>query len=306
MKHNWLLTACFIATCLLNMSTANAEGLDFVAEHLLEVPMDLRYESHPKTPIDLTKREMRVDAGYGNVGGNKMVNELAMIGFSEYFPLENQHGLMLDIFYDQFGFSGSRGAAYLTPSFGKPDYLPNQFDVNVNNVSGDGFHAGISATYVIGFDSGARLQTGLLIEKLDIGKYQVQFSTTNLVADFDGFVDYAASYSSYTPFVVYEGKHRTHWSNWTSGPSAVFALPLPRKGFAGRFSGADFDYQNDTSALGNGKHIPDGYFGVGYFLESNKTGLRIDIGASLFSYLSEPKGHRGVTAPLLLNVSMPL
>jgi hypothetical protein len=214
--------------------------------------------------------------------------------------------MIFSLFYDHLSFSGTRGAAVLEPSFGKPASLPESFDVYVNSVSGNGFHAGLSGAYVSQLKNGARVQLGLAIERLDVGEYRVAFSTVDLASNFDGAVDYAGVYNVFTPFASYEGKRKSILTNWIAGPYVIVAWAMPRTGFKGRLTGPGFDIQSDTDAIGNGKHIPDPDIGLGYVLEHQRSGVRLDLGASLHSYLIEPLIHTGIDPVLFVNISIPL
>jgi hypothetical protein len=266
--------------------------------------MNLRYLSFPKSPCALDKPERRAEPGYGSISSERMTNQVAMLSLSQYFPLADTGGIAFGFFYDHFSFSGTTGAAILAPSFGAPDYLPESFVVNVNSVSGTGYHAGLSGAYVSQLKHGARFQVGLSVERLDVGEYRVAFSTVDLASNFDGAVDYAGVYNILAPFASYEGKRKNVLTHWIAGPHAIVAWPLPRTGFKGRFTGPGFDIQSDTDANGIGKHIPDPYVGLGYFLEHRRSGVRVDIGASLYHYVVEPLLHTGIDPIVSVNVSV--
>ena len=84
------------------------------------------------------------------------------------------------------------------------------------------------------------------------------------------------------------------------------AWPLPRRGFHGRVSGPGFDIENDTDAVGYGKHIPDPFAGIGFTIESREHGWRLDIGASLWHYLAEGHIHKGIEQPILVYLNWPI
>jgi hypothetical protein len=280
-----------------------AESLDFVAEHILEVPMDLRYLSFPKTPVDSDRSRIEIQAGYGEVSGGRLTSGFPMLSVNYFTPRPGSTGLLFSFFYDRFQYSGSRGLAELHPSFGTPDDLPHTFQVDVSKVSGSGFHAGLSGAYVRQLSSGSKLQFGFAYEQLNIGRFRVRFRSVGLSNNFDGSVDYASRYNIYTPFIIYERGWNTLIKGWQGQLSTVIALPLPRVGFRGRFQGPGFDFDSDTDAQGKGRVIPDAYLGVGYAIEHRASRVRVDFGATLFSYLTEPLIHRGANVPIFISVA---
>jgi hypothetical protein len=193
----------------------------------------------------------------------------------------------------------------MAPSFGRAAQLPQQFDVQVDSVSGSGNHFGLSLAYAQGLSGGARVQAGLALERLDVREYRVAFRTLDLAQNFDGAVDYSGIYNIVTPFAIYESLRRPLTAGWSGGWSATIAWPLPRRGFIGRLTGLGIDFQGSTASAGNGKHIPDPFLGLGYTFEHKATGLQVDLGATLFSYVVEPLGHRKIDQSLFINLSLP-
>ncbi len=287
-------------------TVATAESLDFTAEHILEVPMDFRYSSLPRAPDDMSRSERRFSLGYGEVAGEQMRNRLPMFTVSQYRPVSDRAGWLFSLFYDRFDFSGSKGESVFNPTFGRPAGVPESFPVTVDDVSGSGYHAGGSVAYAFATRHSGTVALGLALSRLQVDRYRVDFTNRDAGNGFAGFVDYAGRYDAFAPYISWQGLGREIGSNWSGSPSVIFALPLPRTGFKGRLFGPNFDIQGDTDTAGNGAHIPDAYFGIGYAIEHRPSGVRIDLGATLFSWLVEPLVHRNIDTVLFLNLSIPL
>ncbi|MEZ5658370.1 MAG: hypothetical protein R3E83_07495 [Burkholderiaceae bacterium] len=295
-----------IAACIGMMlcSTASAEqSVDYVAEHILEVPMDMRYAAFPASPHDLARPQWQWQLGLGRVTGGSLANTVPMLGLSRYVPVSASAGWLVGGFLDGYWFSGRAGPASMALSFARVPSLPAQFDVNIRDVSGSATHAGLFVSRVRALDSGARLQAGLAVERLDVAGLRVSFRTLGLAQNFDATVDYAGVYNMITPFVSYESAPRVLGRDWQTNWSARVAWPLPGRGFKGRLIGPGLDVSGDSASAGNGKHMPDMYLGLGYVFEHRPSGLRMDLGATLFSLATEPLVHREIGQALMLTIA---
>ncbi|MEZ5649817.1 MAG: hypothetical protein R3E87_04630 [Burkholderiaceae bacterium] len=281
------------------------QSVDFVAEHLLEVPMDMRYGVFAHAPQDLLEPQWRVQFGLGRVSGANLRNTVPMLGLSRYIPASPRGGWLFAGFFDRYRFSGDAGPASMAPSFGNAPSLPGAFDVQIRAVDGSADHVGLSLARVHRLDSGGTLQFGLAVERLDVARFRAAFRTTGLAQDFDGAVDYAGVYDIFTPFVSAESSPRSLSQDWQGHWLVRLAWPLPRVGFKGRLTGPGFDVSGDTTDVGGGKHIPDPFVGLGYTLEHRPSGLQIDIGATLYGLVLEPRVHREIGRALMLSFSLP-
>ncbi len=284
-----------------------AESIDYVAEHLLEVPMDARYQAFPQSPEDLSQAETRLQLGYAECGGSRMQNAVPMFSLQYYYPLKGRWSLLLGTFWDKYQISGNRGSAFAEPIYGDVPQLPKSFNVNMTAVTGDGSHYGVSFAVNYHYRDNLNLQLGLALERLDVDRFRVEFDTVDLENNFSGTLDYQAAYNIVTPYTALEwqpGFIIRH--NIASRFRVLFALPLPRVGFIGRVSGPDFDVEGDAKAAGYGAHIPDPYLAIGYTLEHKSSGWRVDIAAPLYTRLYEPVAHREIDNPLTVSFSLPL
>ncbi len=296
-------------TSLATLATANCqaeESLDFFAEHLLEVPMDFRYLSLPQVPLDRTTAEFRLVGGGSQVSSGPLRADLPMFGLQLYTPIGEKRAFSVALFYDAYRFSGDNSSAVVEPTFTSLVGQPDQFAANVTGVEGDGFHTGVSASYIWLRESGANLHLGVVLETLNVQQLAVRFTTTELTTNYSGSLDYGGTYNAITPYLKYECAPQRFKGEWVGKLSLTFANPLPRVGFEGEISGPGFVQAGDSAAAGQGTHIPDTYFGVGYSLEKKSSGWRFEVGGLLYSLLFEPTIHSGVDSPILVSLSKSL
>jgi len=290
-----------VAAAGLHTHAAVAETLDFTAEHLLEAPMDARYLAFPQIPADASGSETRLQPGYAYLSAGVMDVSVPMISAQHYLPLRDEWGLLFGGFYGQLNFSGSGGSATEEVTFVKSPRFDGVFDVNVNSVSGSGKHYGASAAITHSSPGGKRWQLGVAVERLDVSEFSVSFDS----AGFSGRLDYAGEYNAVTPYGSMQWL-RSGSGGYYHSARVIAAWPLPREGFQGRLTADNLDLSGDTSSAGFGSHIPDPYLGFGYTLEHKNSGWRVDLGAMLNFLALESVVHKGIDAPVYLNVSIKL
>ncbi|MEZ5660423.1 MAG: hypothetical protein R3E83_18390 [Burkholderiaceae bacterium] len=107
-RHGFI-RRCFIGllgSLALSGATRAAESLDFKAEHLLEMPMDMRDAALPRAPDDLERFERRFQFGLGQVSSPEITNTVPMFGLEACFPSGAGRGWLLSAFADPYRFSG--------------------------------------------------------------------------------------------------------------------------------------------------------------------------------------------------------
>jgi hypothetical protein len=296
-------------TCIfvfVSLSTKAEESIEYHAEHLLEVPMGTRILAFPTTPLNTSASETRLQAGYTRVAAGKLSNSVSMFGAQHYLPLNNSWGLLISGFYDRSTFSGENGKAIGGVLFVDAPEVPNKFDIDITNVSGSSKYTGASLALTYAPGGLWRWQLGYAQADLNVEKFAIRFNTQNLANNFSGSVDYAHRYKVNTLFGGLEMAARDISENITYSPHFIIVKNFPHVGFSGRVTGPDFDYSGDTTMTGRGKHIPDGYFGIGVNVEHKTSGLRVDLGATLFTFALEPIAHKGTRSPIFLNLSLPI
>lgn len=286
------------------VAQAQEEDLDFRAEHAIEGVMDARYLALPQVGEDPAAPEWRLRFGglYLESGGLNV--SAALLGVQRYRPLHGKRALLLGAFADFMDFSGDSGPAFAKPSFTREFDTVSPFTVDVSKVSGSGIHFGVSAALAGSFSSHWGWQFGIVAEQVNVGTYEVEFTTLDLDGNFSGTLDYSGTYNAITPFA----EIRRSFSTRRYALSARFIVmdPLPRAGFKGRISGPGFDISGDSGEAGKGKHIPDPFLGFGFSVESRKTGWRVDLGATAYMFGAEGAIHRGVDLPVYVTFSFPL
>jgi len=282
------------------------ESIEYVAEHLLEVPMDTRALAYPTTPIDIGASEARLQLGYGSFDAGKLNNEVLMLGGQYFLPLNESFGVLAGGFYDHYQFSGQNGSAVGGVLVVEAPNVPGTFDIEITNVSGTGKYAGASLALTYGTGGLWRWQFGCALADMGIDKFKVDFDTKNLSNNFSGSFDYAGHYSVKTLFFGLEMTPRQLFDEFFYSPHLIIVSNAPRVGFKGRFTGPGFDYSGNTESAGHGKHIPDHYMGMGVNFEHKSSGLRIDLGATLYTRAVEPFIHKGISNPIFLALSLPI
>jgi len=297
-----LLVAAMSASTLASAS----ESIDYVAEHLLEAPMDARYQTFPQAPADLSRSETRLQLGYAHVDAGRLQNDVPLLGLQYFYPWQEKWSLLGGVFWDEYQIGGSHGRDEAAPLYGVTPGLPSSFAVDITDISGSASHYGISLAANYRYDQRWNLQAGVALERLDVHRFRVSFTTVDLQNNFAGQLNYDGAYNMLTPFCAAEWKPNFASKYFTSTLRTLFAFPLPRVGFKGGISGPDFNVSGDTDAAGHGSHIPDPFLGVGFTLEHKASGVRVDLGAPIYSRIYQPVVHKGIKNPLTLGVSLPL
>jgi hypothetical protein len=289
------------------------ERLGFIAEHMIEVQSDARYLALPEIESPGVGDASRFDVGYLGASGGVFSSSALMLGLQHYFASTDQpsQGWMLGGFLDLIRFDGDSGDTTLDPQFASSFPFPVPLNITVQDISGDALHAGISLSFIKYTSPTLAWQTGLVLEYYSVNELKVNFTTRDLPANFDGFADYAADYHALTPFFSTRYFFPQQSENYRFSSRFVAAWPLPRRGFSGEVSGPGFDVSGNTDDAGNGTHIPDPFFGIGFTIEGKSPedkspGWRLDIGTSLWLYVFEGKTHEGIDPPIFIHFSLPL
>jgi len=142
---------------------------------------------------------------------------------------------------------------------------------------------------------------GLLVEQIELRDYRWNFEILEGdSAGMRGQIDFDNDYLHVTPFAGLQLVRER--GDWTFSPHALFALPLPRRGFVGHIQTAQFDIHGDTADNGNGKHFGDPSVTLGLEMTYRPAHLSFDIGTALTQDLLEPHVHRGVDSDWVLSM----
>ncbi len=310
MKHPgavfFICSWCFSIVLFSMPRIVHAEALDGTAEHLIEVPMDFRYLSLPSA-TGHKDNPWLVQSGAAHISGHLLHNNVIFSGIGRNWALDDHWSINTSIFYDHLSFGTRSGSGVADMRFANIAEFPGGQAVTVNGGSGSGKHFGFFAALAYSLDSGYAWQAGFVAEKMSVDNFRVDFASQKLLQPIQGNINYAASYNALSPYFSLAFPRHALVGNWSGQWEVLITNPLPRKGFQGTITGTNtvtgeqFSQTGNTEAIGRGTHIPDPYVGVKYMLDYQPWGIRIDIGASVYSYLGEPKGHAGVDHPIYVN-----
>lgn len=280
------------------------ESLDFYAEHAIEGVMDARYLALTQVPEGLAAPEWRLRFGGMYYQSGDFATSAVLLDVQRSRPLGEKHALLFLAFADFTDYSGDSGPAIADPTFTRDFDAISPFVVDVSKVSGSGMHFGMAAAIAGRISSRWGWQSGLVLEEVKVDRFETKFTTLDLPDNFSGTFDYAGSYDAVTPFG--EVHRSIPGRRYAMSARLIATIPFPRLGFKGRISGPGFETSGDSGSVGKGKHVPDGFLGLGFSVESRKTGFRIDLGATAYLFAAEGTIHRGVDLPLYLTFSFPL
>lgn len=301
---------CAAVLVVLAMSTQAVaeEELGFTAEHMIEAQMDARYMALPEIELPTSDTgRTRFGTGYMTTSGGPTTSANLLLDVQRYKPLAKHErwAVVLGGFVDLIQFDGTGGPVTIDPNFLSTSPVDTPFAADVLDVSGNALHMGASVAAARQISASSAWQAGIMLEHYDVDEYKVAFRTDG-PARFEGELDYAGTYDSVTPFVAFRHVFPRRSERYTFSSRALLAWPVPRRGFHGQISGPGFRVEGDSETAGTGRHIPDGFAGVGFAIESAARRWRVDVGASLWLYLAENKGHEGVDPPLFVYVNLPL
>jgi hypothetical protein len=305
--HSVSITAFAAMTFAIPDGVLAQEEIGFTAEHMIEAQMDARYSALPEIEMQADDRRMRIDLGYMAASGGVTKSSAAMFGVQSFRPISSDPRWALGVggFLDLIRFDGAPGTVSIDPNFASDLPFAVPLQAEALDVSGDALHAGLSLSVARHVSERWAWQVGVALEYYEIDAFRVAFSAS-APNGFDGELDYAGNYNSITPYLTFRHLYPRRSERFIFSSRFLIAWPLPRRGFRGRVSGPGFSVDGDSKAAGQGRHIPDGFAGVGFAVEGAERGWRIDVGASLWLFLAEDKGHEGVDPPLFVHFNLPI
>jgi hypothetical protein len=285
---------------------AAKEDIEFVAEHLPEVAMDNRYatlpvwnavRAHDAWSFAAQTGFSQTSAGNLQIGGPMLAAALSR-------AVSSRWTVSVFGFADVMSLSGGE-QRQLQTLFAPSTPIARPVDAQFADLDGRMRHygAGIAASMSAndGWLGEHRWVGGVLFEQVALSDYRWNF--TILAGDSAGTrgeIDFDHDYRHATPFAGLQ-LVREH-GDWTFAPHGLIALPLPRRGFVGHISTAEFDIHGDTADVGNGKHFGDPSVTLGLDVTYRPAHLSFDIGTVLTQGLLEPEVHKGVDSDWVLSV----
>lgn len=302
--HQFTRYGCIGLGLLTSFGVRAGETIEYVAEHLLEAPINAQSLSYPLVPLNDRAAEPRLQLGYSSFRGEKLKVGVPMLGVSYFAPVSARWGLLASAFYDKYRISGDKGATTGGVRLIDMTELPKRFDAVVTDVRGSGRYAGASVSLALLSDSTWTWQFGMATAVLDVERFDVDFDTVSLATNLSATFDYRSRYRINTVFARAELKSRNLIGDIEYRPHLMIAVRFPRVAFDERVYGAGFDHRSDVRF--SGTHIPDEFIGLGVSLESRRSGISVDLGATLYMYAFEPVFHKGISTPLFVTLSVPL
>jgi len=288
----------FVVLPFLAVGAQAAESLDYVTEHLFEASMNARYHSLPEIETDPASRAVRIKLGVARIHGGPYASSTLQSAVQKSQPLGKDWSLIYAGFFDYTIIDTA--ATIVDATIIKNQPLPETRSARIRLTPRRSHtrHLGASVGLVRRFSSAA-LQLGLMAEALRVDDHQLAFSTADQPGNYDGVIDYRNTYLAYTPYATLRWFHSRPWLGLNVSGRVLLAFPLPRKDLARVVTVGATRLDLETQE----QHIPDGFIGIGYSLESARRKWRIDLGATIYMGLMEEKMHNGIRSPLLLNFS---
>ena len=285
---------------------AAKEDIEFVAEHLPEVAMDNRYAT---LPLWNETREndgwtLAAQAGYGQSSAGNLQIGGPMLAVAASRALSQRWSLNVMAFADSLALSGGE-QRQLQTLFAPSTPIVRPVEARFDGLDGTMRHYGAGISAAMTADSGwlgkHRWVGGVLIEQVDLRDYRWNFEILEGdSAGTRGTIDFDNDYRHVTPFAGLQLIRER--GDWTFSPHALFALPLPRRGFVGHIQTAEFDIHGDQADNGSGKHFGDPSVTLGFDVTYRPAHLSFDIGTALTQKLFEPHIHEGVDSNWVLSV----
>jgi len=299
------------ALCALPAAARCADtDIEFIAEHVPEVAMDNRLASLPVwgsigRPADGIRTEWQLGYSQTSTGLLKLAGPLFSVGLSR--AVSDRWTLRAFGFFDRLDFSARAGERLMAPLFRSDIPLGLPANASFSGFGGAVEHLGagllIERRATLRGIGASSLSVGLLAQRMHLRDFRSDY----LLLDGSsvgsrGTLDYSARYTFGTLLAgIATAPHDAGRWRWT--PHALLAVPLPRRGVAGRISGPGFDLAGDTSRAGNGKHFGDPYVALGLVAEYRPLGLQVELGGLISQALFERWVHRGTERNWMLSIS---
>jgi hypothetical protein len=310
MRPQILRRGCLAAaiSCLaVAQSSAAAEDIEFVQEHLPEVAMDNRYGTLPvwsAAEETSTAPSLEVQAAWSSsgTGGLTIQGPLLSIAFTDTFRGSWRWGALA--FYDPLQLKATSDDRPLQTLFSPTTPIDQPVGAHFAHLDGRAtdYGAGVFVNRAAANDwlGDYAWTAGVLWQRVTLRDYRLDYEIVEgPQRGLSGQIDFDADYSHVTPFVGLQ-LPRT-FGRWSVAPHALLAMPLPRRGIAGHITGPGFDLRGNTADVGQGKHFGDPSLTLGLTATYEPAHLSIDIGALATQALLEQHIHRGIESNYVLS-----
>lgn len=309
-RIRWRLALLLIAALPSALSAAATEipheDIFFLGEHLPEAVEEARYFTLPWPDRSASQGGWHFLASLGaaDIGADFARARGGMALFGVEHPWSARGTLTLFGYLGRFEVYGERGENVLREVAvrGVPLDLPSR--ALFSSPRGTFRHDGVGVT-VAQETAGRRPWTfvaGLLVERLELDGYRFDYELLEGAdAGAAGVLDLSGSSLFATPYLGV-GLSLPIGARWIAVPRLQVGVPLPPGKFETTLRSSEFDLSTESTGARSGK-IGDGFFTLGAGLRDRRTGLEIDLGATIAFPFVQDFSHPGIDRALLLSVS---
>ena len=304
MRGNALL---LLIACVPAMRAGAVEDIEFVAEHLAEVPMDNRFATLPvwNSGGDVVRTWSFVgqlayaDTATGNLGASG-----PMLSLGAGRVLNPRWNLGVFAFYDRLNLTGDRDVRPLQTKCSPDTPFARPVMAEFNNLDGWMYDYGAGLRMTLSSEGsllGAiRWVGGILWQRVELHDYRLDYVLLEGPdAGLSGQLDFDANYTHITPFVGFEIPR--DGSRWAMNPHVLAAWPNPRRGVVGHITGPGFDLHGDAEKAGEGAHFGDPSLTIGMDVTYLPAHFSVDVGTLITQRLIEPAVHKGIETNWVLS-----
>ncbi len=286
---------------------AAAEDIEFVQEHIAEVPMDNRFAILPVwNSVGASERpwSFAAQAAMAKTVVGNLEAAGPMVSVAALRALDRRWSVGALAFYDKLDLTGDHDVRPLQTLFSPNTPFARPVMASFDDLDGRMLDYGVGLHVAIDSDSGwlgvHRWVGGVLWQRVELRDYRLTYRLLEgPSAGLTGQIDFDADYSHVTPFAGLELPRIGE--RWAVSPHVLVALPLPRRGVVGHITGPGFDLRGDTADVGEGKHFGDPSVTIGLDVTYLPARLSVDVGTLLTQRFGEPIIHKGIEANWVLS-----
>jgi hypothetical protein len=307
-----LVFRCGAAGLLLHAGAATSatESIEFVGEHLAEIPMDNRYATLPlwsRWDDDMPPSwQLTAQSGFAQTHTGSLAADGLMVSLAAARRIAGDWQLTGLVFLDDLDLSSGVDRRPLEVSFaqGVPLSLPAPAEFSGLSGSARNLGFGVAVRRAASFRLWHTYEwtAGVLWQRVALRDYSFSFRILEGAdTGATGVLDYSATYSHVTPFLGIAWPRE--FGNWGITPHVQAAMPLPRRGVVGRISGPGYDLHGDTGSASNDRPFGDPSVTIGFDFNYRPWNLTVDLGSALSQALFEPIIHEGIDRSWLISAS---
>lgn len=277
---------CLATALSVSMQACGAtEDIEFVAEHLSEVPMDNRYATLPlwgsQPGEDSATIELQGALSSLSSGNLEVAGPMFSLGLHRDFG--SGWSITAFVFDDPLHLSASHEHRPLQTLFAPSNPIVRPADARFTNLDGALNDSGVGIN--VGQQRHGKLfgeyawVAGLMWQRLTLQDFRLDYEViAGPSAGTTGQFDFDNTYAHVVPFVGVQWPRQK--GDWLWDPHVLFAMPLPRRGVVGHITGPGFDIHGDTQDVGAGKHFGDPSLTLGLTMTYAPAHLSVDLGHS--------------------------